>query len=291
MDHCRPLRLEPERDARAGEHGAVVADEGDVRGPQDPHDPRRPARLAHAVDDRGQHVVVRQPRDRLSQAVCERGADGDHDLGGIVPGHGRAGLFHDRGRVRDGGTQAPRVDDVRQRLQQRPALALEPVARSRPEVEIRVVDGRPDEPVGLDHRGGLEVVRRDPLAQHPDDRLGDVHEALPVERERHVERRDPPGEQRRPRPRRRRRGRGRACRRCRGRASRPRPRRRSRRAGRAPRRPPAPPARHARARGAPRAPRPARCRRRPASRAASSATRRCRPRRSSHRRTCCRAGP
>src|SRR6185312_94794 len=95
---------------------------------------------------------------------------------------------------RDGGSQAARVDDVRQRLQKRPALSLEPVAGPRSEIEIRVVDGGADEPVGLYHRGGLEVVRRDPLAQHPYDRLGDVLEALPVEGERHVERRDLTGE-------------------------------------------------------------------------------------------------
>ena len=42
-------------------------------------------------------------------------------------------------------------------------------------------------PAGVDHGRGLEVVGRDALALHADDRLGDVGEAVPVERERHVE--------------------------------------------------------------------------------------------------------
>ena len=81
------------------------------------------------------------------------------------------------------------------RLQQLPALALEPVARPRPEVRVRVVHRGAHEPVRLDDRRRLEVVRRDALAEHPDDRLGDVLEAAAVERERDVERRDAAREQ------------------------------------------------------------------------------------------------
>ena len=51
-------------------------------------------------------------------------------------------------------------------------------------------------PSGVDHRRGLQVVGRDALALHVDDRPGDVVEAPPVEREGDVEPRDLPRERR-----------------------------------------------------------------------------------------------
>ena len=83
---------------------------------------------------------------------------------------------------------------MRQRLEQLPALSFEPVAGPGARVEIRVVDGRPHEPVRLDHGRGLEIVARDALSEHPDDGLRDVVEPTAVERQRDVERRHAPRE-------------------------------------------------------------------------------------------------
>ena len=123
-----------------------------------------------------QHVLVREAADRRAQRVAEGRADGHHHLVGRRAAPDRR-VAQQRRAV--GGVDQPdggRVDLVRQRLQQRPALALQAVAGARPEVAVGVVDGRVDAAVGVDHRRRLEVVRRDPLALHPDDALGDVGE-------------------------------------------------------------------------------------------------------------------
>ena len=91
--------------------------------------------------------------------------------------------------------QLRRSDDLRQRLEELPALALEPVAGSRARVLVRVVDRRADDAVGVDDRRRLQVVGRDPLALHPEHGLRDVGEAAAVERERDVEPRDTAREQ------------------------------------------------------------------------------------------------
>ena len=85
VDHGGPLRLEPERDARPREERAVVPDERDVGGAPNADEPRSAARLADAGDDRVEHVGVREPVDRLANAVRERRAERDDDLGRIRP--------------------------------------------------------------------------------------------------------------------------------------------------------------------------------------------------------------
>ena len=86
------------------------------------------------------------------------------------------------------------VELVRERLQQRPALALEAVARARAAVVVGIVDGRVHRAGGVDHGRGLQVVGRDPLALHADDALGHLAEAPAVERECHVGGRDALGQ-------------------------------------------------------------------------------------------------
>ena len=76
---------------------------------------------------------------------------------------------------------------MRERLQQLPPRALQPVAGAGPEVGVRVVHRRVDEAVGVDHGSGLQVVGRDPLPLHREHRLGLVDEAAPLERERDVD--------------------------------------------------------------------------------------------------------
>ena len=125
--------------------------------------------------------------DRLPDRVCERRADRDDDLLRIGSLPRLAALEHDGLRVGFAAEQLGRIDDVRQRLEQTPPLAFEPVAGAGAAVDVRVVHGRMDKAVGVDHRGGLQVVGRDPLALHRHDRLRDVTEAAPVECKRDVE--------------------------------------------------------------------------------------------------------
>ena len=190
VDHRGSLRLEAERDARAGEPGAVVGDEARRRPPAGRARAARwrlpPARrrvTAASTSTCGSPLIVSlRPSANAGPTAITTSA-------GSSPRSGGRGLLQDRRRLVLAAAERARVDDVRQRLQELPALALEPVAGARAEVGVRVVDRRADEAVRLDHRRGLEVVGRDALAEHPDHRLGDVLEAVPVEREGDVERR------------------------------------------------------------------------------------------------------
>ncbi len=147
---------------------------------------RRRASLLHAADERAEHLRVRQVVDRRRKDVAEGRPDGDHHL--VLGGARlcRADLF-DSGRVRDEPIQVARVDCIGQRLEQLPAVALEPVARAGAGVGVRVVDGRVHRPALVDDRRRLEIVRAHPLPLHADDRRRDVLEAAFVERPRDVE--------------------------------------------------------------------------------------------------------
>ena len=84
VDHGRSLRLDPDRDSRAGEHGAVVPDERHVRCAPDANEAGARACLAHAFDQCLEHVSVGKPCDRRAQTVCERRVERDHDLVGAA---------------------------------------------------------------------------------------------------------------------------------------------------------------------------------------------------------------
>ena len=81
---------------------------------------------------------------------------------------------------------------MREGLEPLPALAFESVPRAWALVDVWVVHGGEHLAVRLDHCRGLEVVGRDSLPLHGDDRLRGLVKAAPVERERYVGRRDPP---------------------------------------------------------------------------------------------------
>ncbi len=85
VDDRGALRLEPERDARAGEPRAVVGDERDVGDAPDANEPGLAAALADAVADRLENVARgRGPRSCARIVVGEGGADRDDDLGRVV---------------------------------------------------------------------------------------------------------------------------------------------------------------------------------------------------------------
>ena len=107
VDHGGPLRLEPERDARAREERAVVPDERDVRGAPHADEPRRAARLADAGEDRVEHVGVRQPVDRLANAVGERRPERDDHLGRVRPRRRDVAVPGERRRCRPRRRRAP----------------------------------------------------------------------------------------------------------------------------------------------------------------------------------------
>ena len=89
------------------------------------------AGLRRAFDDRREDITVIEPVDRLADRVRERRADGDHDLGRIRAAR-RLPDDHDELVARAAaGAELRRVDDVRERLQRFPAVALEPVAGAR----------------------------------------------------------------------------------------------------------------------------------------------------------------
>ena len=96
MDDRGALRLDPERDPRAGEPRAVVRDERDVGHAPDADEPRLAAALAHPVADGVEHVAVVEPGDRLADRVRERRPDRDDDLGGVVA-RGRLSALRDHG--------------------------------------------------------------------------------------------------------------------------------------------------------------------------------------------------
>ena len=115
--------------------------------------------------------------DRPADRGSERRADRDDDLGGVVTNAGRHPAPTTIGlRTTSLAEQLPRRDDLRQRLEELPALALEPVARPGSGVRVRVVHGRMDDAVGGDDRGRLQVVGGHALALHPEHRLGNVRE-------------------------------------------------------------------------------------------------------------------
>src|SRR5207253_2143821 len=60
VDDRSALRLEPDGDPRAGEPRAVMADEGDVGGAADAHEPGRRAFLADPLADGVEHVPMRE---------------------------------------------------------------------------------------------------------------------------------------------------------------------------------------------------------------------------------------
>ncbi len=128
-----------------------MADEGDVGRAADAHEPRRGAAVADAVEERREHVGVRQAVDRLAERVAEGGADRDDDLVGLDADARLPELAQERLRGRRGAEQ-PRVDRVRQPPQQLPALAVEAVAGAGAAVVVRRVDRRGDRAVGTDHR-------------------------------------------------------------------------------------------------------------------------------------------
>ena len=80
MDHGRALRLQADRDARAGEPRAVVGDERDVRDAADADEARLAASLPHALADGVEHVAVVEVGDRPANRVGERRPDRDDDL-------------------------------------------------------------------------------------------------------------------------------------------------------------------------------------------------------------------
>ena len=84
MDHGRAFRLQADRDARARQLRAVVGDERDIGDAAHTHDAWDAACVAHAVDDRGEHLAVVEAADRLADLVAEGRADRDHDLCRIV---------------------------------------------------------------------------------------------------------------------------------------------------------------------------------------------------------------
>ena len=195
MDHGRPLRLDAERDAGAGEPCALVCDEGDVRDAADADDPRRGTGLPDPFAYGLEHVLVRQVGNRRPDRVGESGTDGDHDLRRVVSRHRVPALDHERvsalGRTREGG----RVDHARKRLEELPARPFEPVAGSRPCVLVRVVHRGVDNAVRVDDRRRLQIVRRHPLALHREHRFRSIGEAALGEGQRHVEPRDAAREQ------------------------------------------------------------------------------------------------
>ena len=147
---------------------------------------------------------------------------------GPSPAAASPSFDHDRApTLRRRRAELARVDDVRQRLQQLPALALEPVAGPGPRVLVRVVDRRAHEPVGVDHRrrsGGSRPRRAG--AACPTTASATSAKPRAVERERDVEPGDAAARAARRRPRRPRRGRDRAGRARRSRRRRARPPRR-----------------------------------------------------------------
>ena len=144
-----------------------------------------PSRDAFA--DRVEHVAVVEVGDRATDRVGERRADRNHHLRRVVARFRTASFGHDRLGSDAVADERGRRDDLRQRLEKRPALALEAIAGPRPGVLVGVVHRRAHEAVRVDHRRRLQVVRRDPLALHAEHGLGDVGEPAPVERERDVE--------------------------------------------------------------------------------------------------------
>ena len=80
VDDRRALRLDAERDPRAGELRAGMRDEGDVGGAADAHETRLGADFADPLADRLEHLAMAVVGDRHPDRVCERRADGDDDL-------------------------------------------------------------------------------------------------------------------------------------------------------------------------------------------------------------------
>ena len=84
VNHRRALRLQADRDARAGQARAVVRDERDVGDAADADEARLAAAFPHALADRLEHVAVIEVGDRAADRVRERRADRDDDLGRVV---------------------------------------------------------------------------------------------------------------------------------------------------------------------------------------------------------------
>ena len=101
VDHRRALRLEADRDARAGEPRAVVRDERDVGDAADADEARRAPALADALADRVEHVAVVEVGDRAADRLGERRTDCDDDLRRVVAGLARVPVGHDRLRTGD----------------------------------------------------------------------------------------------------------------------------------------------------------------------------------------------
>ena len=125
---------------------------------------------------------MQQVVDRLAQAVSEGRADCDHDLVGPAAGLGVAGVDEQRRPVGCRRGEGARVEDVRQRLQQLPPVAVERPARAGAGVEVGIADRRAHLAVGLDDGRRLQIVPRDALPLHREDGLGDVGEAIVRER-------------------------------------------------------------------------------------------------------------
>src|SRR5436309_10512215 len=105
-----------------------MADERDVGNAAHAYEPRLAARLADSGADGLEHRVVREPVDRRPDLGAEGGADGDHDLVRPRPRLCLAALGdRRRGSVRSV-LQLTRIEHVRERLEQPPAVALEAVA-------------------------------------------------------------------------------------------------------------------------------------------------------------------
>src|SRR5512133_26821 len=80
-----------------------------------------------------------------------------------------------------------RIELVWKMLKALPALAVQAIARAGPRVAVRIVDCRADRAGRGDDGRRLEIVTRDALALHAEDRLGNVGEAVPVELARNIE--------------------------------------------------------------------------------------------------------
>ena len=191
-----PFDWSPIATPRAGEPRAVVGDEGDVGDAADANDARLAAAFSDSVADRLQHVaVVEVARSCAGSSSAKAGPTATTTSAASSPCAAVVALGHDRLGVARLAEELGGRDDLRQGLEERPALALEPVAGARPGVLVRIVDGRVHEAVRVDDRRRLQVVGGDALALHAEHRLGDVGEAAAVERERDVETGDAAREQ------------------------------------------------------------------------------------------------
>ena len=194
MDDRGALPLDADPDQRPRQTGRRPADVADVERPRDAHDAARHALLLDAGQQLPERLGHRRAAERAPDADGERGREADHDLVGPHPAARRPDLAHVE--TAGGGDLVGDQTFARALLPDGAdlgaALARHPVARAGPGVVVRIGQCGQDPHVGVEDRGGLQVVAVQAGAQHAEHALGLGVVAAPGQRRDDVDDRQPP---------------------------------------------------------------------------------------------------